>query len=294
MVQHNSLGRKAFVYGNYVLLALIALICIFPLVQVLAISFSSSSAAASGVVKFFPVDFTLDAYKYVAKKPEFIRSFLITLERVALGVSINMLITILIAYPLSKDSSQLRFRTGFVWVFVFTMLFSGGLIPTYVVVKNLHMLNSIWALVIPGAVPIFNVILLLNFFRNIPKELIEASFIDGSSQWNTLWKIVVPVSLPALATITLFATVGHWNSWFDGIIYMNQTDKYPLQSYMQTIIVARDMSNLSADDIMRLKNISDRNIKAAQIFLGALPILLIYPLLQRFFMTGIVLGSVKE
>ncbi|MBO7742708.1 carbohydrate ABC transporter permease [Paenibacillus sp. MWE-103] len=294
MVQRNSPGRTAFVYANYALLVLLGLLCIFPLIQVLAISFSSSSAAASGLVKFFPVDFTFDAYKYVATKPEFIRSFGITLERVVLGVAINMVVTVLLAYPLSKDASQLRFRTGFVWLFVFTMLFNGGLIPTYVVIKNLHMLNSIWALVLPGAVPIFNVILLLNFFRNIPKELLEASYIDGASQWSTLWRIVVPVSLPALATITLFATVGHWNAWFDGIIYMNQPEKYPLQSYMQTIIVARDMSNLSLDDIEKLKNVSDRNIKAAQIFLGSLPILLIYPLLQRFFMTGIVLGSVKE
>ncbi|WP_217594710.1 carbohydrate ABC transporter permease [Cohnella sp. GbtcB17] len=294
MVRRKSPGRTAFIYCNYTLLALLSLLCIFPLIQVLAISFSSSYAAASGLVRFFPVDFTLDAYKYVATKPEFLRSFGITIERVLLGVSINMLVTILVAYPLSKDSSQLRFRTAFVWLFVFTMLFNGGLIPTYVVIKDLHMLNSIWALVLPGALPIFNVILLLNFFRNIPKELLEASFMDGANQWSTLWRIVVPVSLPALATITLFATVGHWNAWFDGIIYMNQPDKYPLQSYMQTIIVARDMSNLSLDDIDKLKNVSDRNIKAAQIFLGALPILLIYPLLQRFFMTGIVMGSVKE
>ncbi|WP_308635489.1 carbohydrate ABC transporter permease [Paenibacillus silvisoli] len=294
MVRNNSFGRYLFQYGNLIFLALLAFLCLFPMLQVLAISFSSSHAAARGAVTFLPVEFTLDAYKYVAEKPEFLRSLLVTVERVVLGTSVNMFLVVLIAYPLSKESSQFRFRTLYVWLFVFTMLFSGGMIPTYLVVKQLHLLNSIWALVLPVAVPIFNVILLLNFFRNIPKELMEASHIDGANHWHTLWKVVIPISLPAIATITLFATVFHWNSWFDGIIYMNSPEKYPLQSYMQTIIVARDMTNLTESEIVSLKNLSDRNVKAAQIFLGALPILLLYPFLQRYFMTGIVMGSVKE
>jgi putative aldouronate transport system permease protein len=181
-VQHrNSLGRMAFLYSNYLFLAILAFLCLFPMIQVLAISFSSSGAAAKGLVKFWPVDFTLDAYKYVAHKPEFIRSFLITIERVLLGTFVNMFLTVLIAYPLSKDSSALRFRTLYVWIFVFTMLFNGGLIPTYILIKDLHLLNSIWALILPSAVPIFNVILLLNFFRNIPKELLEGCDPDLAS-----------------------------------------------------------------------------------------------------------------
>lgn len=293
MLRRNSLGRQVFIYGNGVFLAALAFLCLAPIVQVLAISFSSSAAAGQGLVKLLPVDFTLDAYRYVANKPEFIRSFGVTIQRVLLGTALAMAVTILTAYPLSKEGAQLKFRTLFVWIFVITMLFHGGMIPSYVVVKELHLLNSLWALVLPPAVPIFNVVLLLNFFRSIPKELLEASFIDGSSHWNTLWRVVVPISLPALATITLFTVAFHWNSWFDGIIYMNATEKYPLQSYMQTIIVARDMSNLPMEEINRMSNLSDRNIRAAQIFLGALPILLIYPFLQRYFMAGIVMGSVK-
>lgn len=293
-MQRHSAGRAIFLYGNMAVLGLVGFLCLFPIAQVLAISFSSSHAAAAGVVKFWPVEFTAAAYKYVWEKPEFIRSIGVTFERVALGTTVNMVLTVLIAYPLSKDAKQLRGRTLYVWLFVFTMLFNGGMIPTYVVVKELHLLNSVGALVWPVAVPVFNVILLLNFFRNIPKELLEAAHIDGAGNWSTLWRVAVPVSLPALATITLFATVFHWNSWFDGILYMSKPEKYPLQSYMQTIIVARDLSHLSASELESLKNLSDRNVKAAQIFLGALPILLLYPFLQRYFMSGIVMGSVKE
>lgn len=293
MVQHHSWGRRVFLGCNYLFLTLVAFLCLFPLVQVLAVSLSSSSAASAGLVKLWPVDFTLEAYRYVAHKAEFARSLLVTVKRVALGATVNVFLTILLAYPLSKEAKDFNWRTLYVWLFVFTMLFHGGMIPSYILIKEIGLLDSIWALILPTAVPIFNVVLLLNFFRGLPKELIESSFIDGANHWSALWRIVVPVSLPALATITLFSVVFHWNAWFDGIIYMNSTEKYPLQSYMQTIIVARDLTNLSADDLTDLKHISDRTVKAAQIFLGALPILCLYPFLQRYFMSGIVMGSVK-
>ncbi|TMY87285.1 carbohydrate ABC transporter permease, partial [Klebsiella pneumoniae] len=175
-----------------------------------------------------------------------------------------------------------------------TMLFHGGLIPLYMTVKYTGIMNTLWALVLPNAVPVFNVVLLLNFFRGLPKELEEAAFMDGAGHWTTLWRVMVPLSAPALATITLFATVGHWNAWFDGLIFMNSPDNYPLQSYLQTVVINRDLSLVSSSDLKALAEVSDRTAKAAQIFLGALPILLVYPFLQRFFMKGIVLGSVKE
>ncbi|HZG86279.1 carbohydrate ABC transporter permease [Paenibacillus sp.] len=294
MVEHVSWGRRAFVVFNYTFLSLVSLACVLPLIHVLAISFSSSEAAAAGLVKLWPVGFTVKSYAYVAQQKAFLASFLVTLQRVAVGVTLNMLMTILIAYPLSKESSVFRPRTAYAWAFVVTILFNGGLIPTYMVVKYTGIMDTIWALVLPTAVPVFNVILMLNFFRNLPKEMEEAAFMDGAGQWRTLWNVYLPMSLPSLATVTLFATVAHWNSWFDGLIFMNRPEHYPLQSYMQTVIIQQDLSALAASDLDALSQVSTRTVKAAQIFLGALPVLLVYPFLQRFFISGIVLGSVKE
>ncbi|WP_462409412.1 carbohydrate ABC transporter permease [Neobacillus sp. Marseille-QA0830] len=291
MVTRNSLGRKLFVIFNYTFLILVSLVCIFPLVHTLAMSLSSNAAAAAGKVKLLPIDFTFASYEYVLNQSAFFKSILVTLKRVAIGVPLNMILTILAAYPLSKN---FRGRTVYVWIFVLTMLFNGGLIPTYMVVKYTGLLDSIWSLVLPGAVPVFNVILLLNFFRGLPKELEEAALIDGAGHWTIMWKIYVPLSLPALATTTLFAAVGHWNSWFDGLIFMSSPDHYPLQSYLQTIVVQTDIMNLANTDLNQLLEVNNQTAKAAQIFVGALPILIVYPFLQRYFMKGIVLGSVKE
>ncbi|WP_419872332.1 carbohydrate ABC transporter permease [Candidatus Pristimantibacillus sp. PTI5] len=294
MVERLTLSRRLFVGFNYVFLTLLGVLCILPLVHVLAVSFSSSSAASAGYVKLWPVDFTLESYKYVLGKEEFFQSILMTLKRVAAGLIINMVLTVLVAYPLSKEVQKFRGRTIYAWVFVFTMLFNGGLIPLYMTVKYTGMLDSVWALVLPQAVPIFNMILLLNFFRGLPKELEEAAFMDGAGHWTTLWKIFVPLSAPALATITMFTMVFHWNSWFDGLIFMNSPDNYPLQSYLQTVVIQQNFTSASLETIAELQKISDRTFKSAQIFLGSLPILLVYPFLQRFFLKGIVLGSVKE
>jgi putative aldouronate transport system permease protein len=294
MVERSTLSRKMFIGFNYIFLAFLSVLCIIPLVHVLAVSFSSSSAAAAGYVKLWPVQFTLESYKYVLGKEEFFQSILMTLKRVLVGLTINMVLTILVAYPLSKEVNKFRGRTIYAWIFVFTMLFNGGLIPLYMMVKYTGILDSVWALVLPQAVPIFNMILLLNFFRGLPKELEEAAFMDGAGHWKTLWRIYVPLSAPALATITLFTMVFHWNSWFDGLIFMNSPKNYPLQSYLQTVVIQQNFNNASLETIAQLSKISDRTFKSAQIFLGSLPILLVYPFLQRFFMKGIVLGSVKE
>jgi len=294
VVERYSLSRSVFVGFNYAFLTALSFLCLFPIVHVLAVSFSSSEAAAGGFVKLWPVGFTTASYEYVLMRGEFVDALLVTLQRVGLGVSVNMFLTILVAYPLAKEAAAFRSRTAYAWIFVVTILFNGGLIPIYMTVKYTGLLDTIWALVLPGAVPVFNIILLLNFFRSLPKELEEAAFMDGAGQWTTMWRIFVPLSLPALATITLFATVNHWNSWFDGLIFMNRPEHYPLQSYLQTVVVQQDLSDLASQDLDLLAEINDRTFKAAQIFLGALPILLVYPFLQRYFVKGIVLGSVKE
>lgn len=288
-----SKGRLVFLIINYTLLALAALLCILPLINVLSISFSSKTAAAGGFVKLWPVDFTLSSYQYALSKPEFLQGFLVSVKRVALGYILSMGLTILTAYPLAKEKLAFRYRHIYAWFFIVTMLFGGGLIPTYMTIKEFGLLDSIWALVLPGAVPVFNVILLMNFFRNLPKEIEEAALIDGAGQWRILVGIFIPLSLPAIATITLFTVVHHWNSWFDGLIYMNSPKNYPLQSYLQTIIITPDLNAVSGNELVNMSEVSDRTFKAAQVFLASLPVLIIYPFLQKYFMKGLVMGSVK-
>jgi putative aldouronate transport system permease protein len=295
MVQQNTLSSRITMFSIYALLALLAIVCVIPLINVLALSFSSNGAIQSGKVTLWPVEFTLDAYHFVSKKRDFLLSIWVSFQRVGLGLFVNMLLTITVAYPLSKEVAHFRLRTVYVWIFVFTMIFSGGLVPSYIVIKELGMLDSLWALVLPGAVPIFNVILMLNFFRALPKELMESAFIDGAGHWKFLWRIVVPLSIPSIATVGLFTIVGHWNEWFSGIIYMNDPKHYPLASYLQTVVVQLDLAKIKdLNDATEMMKLNNRAVRAAQIFLGALPIFLIYPFLQRYFMAGIVLGSVKE
>jgi putative aldouronate transport system permease protein len=178
------------------------------------------------------------------------------------------------------------------WIFLFALLFSGGLIPTFLIVRGLGLMDSIWALVLPGALQIFSLFLLMNFFREVPRELEEAAIIDGANHWQILVHIFLPISLPALATLTLFAAVGHWNAWFDGAIYMTRAEYYPLQTFLRTIVVQLDLSRLGVDP-RDLETLSNRSIKAAQIMVTIVPILVVYPLLQRYFISGIKLGAVK-
>jgi putative aldouronate transport system permease protein len=278
---------------NTCFLILAGLICLIPMIHIAAVSFSSSAAAATGKVTLWPLDFSLNSYDYVAKRAAFWRSMGVSVQRIVLGGSINLLLVILTAYPLSKERSEFGARTFFAWAFFITMLFGGGLIPWYMVIKQFGLIDKIWALVLPGAVPVFSMILMLNFFRQVPKDLAEAAEIDGAGHWMTLFRIYVPVSKPALATILLFALVGHWNSWFDGLILMNNPNNYPLQSYIQTIVVQRTYSQLTREEIEQLATISDKTLRSAQIFIGSIPIVLVYPFLQKYFVKGIVLGGVK-
>ncbi|MFE0555468.1 carbohydrate ABC transporter permease [Paenibacillus sp. NPDC058910] len=294
MIIKPSLGRRAFLVSNLIILAFISFLCLMPIIHILAISFSSGSAAAAGKVALWPVEFTTAAYDNVFGKPEYVRAFGISIQRVVVGTALSMLLTIVTAYPLSKDRHSFRLRTVYAWIFVFTILFNGGLIPTYLTIKSLGLIDSLGALVFPMAINVFNVILLLNFYRNLPRELEDASRIDGAGHFSTLWKIYVPLSLPALATTGLFTMVGHWNSWFDGMLYMNHPENYPLQTFLQTVIIKMDFRFLKSENVELMLQLSDRTSRAAQIFVAAFPILIVYPFLQRFFIKGIVMGSVKE
>lgn len=288
-------ARRVFMVCNYVILTITAACCLLPFINLLAVSFSESSAVAAGDVTFWPVGFTLDSYKFVASSDKFLRAFVISIIRVILGVAVNMLMMVITAYTLSRDNKQLAGRNIYAWFFVITILVGGGLIPTYLVIVKTGLINSIWALILPGALPVYNMVILLNFFRELPKELEEAARIDGASFWSVLWKIILPVSKPALATVGLFCIVSHWNSWFDGLIYMNTPRMYPLQSYLQTMIMnPEQMLQAAGSDYTKLlAMVNARTSRAAQLFLGALPILCVYPFLQKYFTTGLVMGSVK-
>lgn len=290
---HKSFGYKIFSVFNYMLLAIIAALCITPMIHILAVSFSGKAPASANLVGLWPIDFTFEAYNKTFANGNFLGALLISMKRTVLGTIISMAVVMLTAYPLSKDEAKFRGRSGYTWFFVFTMLFGGGLIPNYILIQKLHLMNTIWALVLPGAVNVWNMVLLLNFYRNVPKELEEAAFIDGAGHLQTLWHVYLPVSMPAIATLSLFSMVGHWNSWFDGLIYMSKISNYPLSTLLQTIVVQHDFSKMNVD-ASQLENISQRTVQAAQIFIGALPILLVYPFLQRYFVKGIVLGAVKE
>ncbi len=294
-MNRSSWPEKTFTVFNYIFLICFALLCIAPLVHILALSFSSSAAISAGEVFFIPKKFTMAAYDYCLKKQEFLRSLMVSAERILLGIPVNMILTILAAYPLSKEGKTFKGRTLYAWIFVFTILFGGGLIPTFMVVYKTGLIDKIWSLVLPGAVPVFNIVLLLNFFRSIPKEMEEAAKMDGAGHWTILWRVYVPLSAAALSTIALFSFIGHWNSWFDGIIYMNSNKNYPLQSYLQVLVIKMDLSSVSHDKtVLDYNKLSNNNLRASQVILGTIPIFLVYPFLQRYFATGITLGSVKE
>ena len=292
-----TIGRRPlerfFTLLIYAVLSALSLLCLLPLVHVLAVSLSSSAPAAAGKVTFWPIDFTWQSYIYILERPAFLRAMGISVERVLLSVVISMSITVLAAYPLSKEQRHFSFRTAYAWIFVFTILFHGGLIPWYMTIRNVGLIDTIWALVLPSAVSVFNVVVLLNFFRGLPRELEEAAMVDGATHWIILFRLFIPMSMPAIATLTLFTIVSNWNAWFDGLILMNMPEHYPLSTYVQLAIIGRELDNVSAMEAALLMSISERTLKSAQIFAGALPVLIVYPFLQRYFVKGIVLGSVK-
>ncbi|GAB1154373.1 carbohydrate ABC transporter permease [Paenibacillus illinoisensis] len=281
----------------YAIVIMLALACLLPLWNIVAISFSSSEAVSANAVGLVPVNFTTAAYSKIIDDAQFWRSFGISVLRVALALVLNMILIILMAYPLSKSKREFKGRNIYMNIMIFAMLFSGGMIPSYLLIKNLDMLNTIWALVLPGAVPIFSVILVMNFFSAVPKALEEAAFIDGANPLQVLFKVYVPVSIPALATVALFSIVGTWNDFFSGLIYMTKVSNYPLMTYIQSLNVnIADLlqAGTNSSELSNLSEISNKNLNAAKIVVAVIPLLLIYPLLQKYFVTGIVVGSVKE
>lgn len=292
MVQERTLGTRLGTLLNYLGLGTFALLCVLPMLHILAVSFSDRAASAGGFVALWPIGFNTVSYQKVFGGGAFLNSMGVSVLRTVGGTALMMALTILTAYPLSRSGRELRGRDLFLWVLIFAMLFNGGIIPLFLVVRNLGLLNTIWSLILPAALPIFNIIMMMNFFRDIPQELDDAAVIDGASHWQRLWRIYLPLSLPGIATLTLFCAVFHWNSWFDGMIYMTRGENYPLQTFLRSVVIQLDVTSVIRDP-SDFSQFSDRSVRAAQIFVTTLPILLVYPFLQRYFISGIKLGSIK-
>lgn len=293
MVEERSFLSRVFNGFNVLLLILITILCLLPVWYTLVISLSDKAAVSAGQVFIWPKGFTLASYEAIIDDGQFFRSFFISVQRVVLGASITLFVVLLMAYPLSKTSKEFAPRNILMWLLIFSMLFSGGLVPWYMTMRSLGMINNIWGLVLGGGLPVFNVILVMNFFRNMPKEIEESALIDGAGPWRILFGIILPLSMPVLATILVFTIVYHWNEFFQALVLMTKNENYPLQSYIRQVAVVVDLSKLDVESVKRSVGLSNQTLNAAKIFISMLPLLIIYPFLQKYFVKGITLGSVK-
>lgn len=294
----DSPSRKVFTVVNLIVLIGWCVLCILPFIHLLAVSLSSQSAVVAGMVSFMPVDLTLNSYRYLVRQSAFFTAFGYSVLRVAVGASLSMLVTILAAYPLAFARKTMRGSRAYVVLILACMFFSGGMIPTFIVVTKLGLYDTLFALILPTAMSPFNLILVVNFFRNVPKEMLEAASIEGAGDYRLLFTMVVPVSMPIIATIALLCVVGQWNAWFDGYLYMSM-EKWPLQTYIYHQMEAMkslqlNRGNMGAEEIEMLAQSNDLTLRAAQIFIAMIPVLCVYPFAQKYFVQGILLGSVKE
>lgn len=297
MVENKSLHSRVRIGVIYAIVILLGFSCLLPLLNILAISLSGSAAVSANRVGILPVDFTWTAYRKILSDEQFWRSFGISVVRVILALCLNLAVTVPMAYAMTKNKREFRARNVYMNLLIFAMLFNGGMIPTYILVRNLGLLNSIWSLVLPGALPIFNVILLMNFFLGVPKSLEEAALIDGATPFQVLLRVMIPCATPCLATVSLFSIVGSWNDFFSGLIYMQKVENYPIMTYIQSLNVDIQellKSGASSNALENVTELSNRNLNAAKIVVAVIPLLLIYPILQKYLITGMVMGSVKE
>jgi multiple sugar transport system permease protein/putative aldouronate transport system permease protein len=294
MVQTRTFGERVFNIINITVLSILAFSCLYPLWYSLVLSLSNNAAANAGLVTVYPIGFTFSAYQEIMRESAFFNSFWISIKRTFLGTAVTLIMLITMAYPLSKTKGEFRPRDFVMWIVVFCMLFSGGTIPWFITVKNYGLIDSIWGLVLGGSLPVFYLILMVNFFRSIPSDLEEAAVVDGAGPWMILFLIVVPCSIPVIATIVLFTGVHHWNEFFQGLVLTTSEKYYPLQTYIRQIIVNIQTTTIDRDMLERLSRLSNRSLNAAKVFIAIIPMLIVYPFLQRYFISGIMLGAVKE
>jgi ABC-type sugar transport system, permease component len=290
----NAKGDRVFSFIVYLYLAIILVIVLYPIIFILSSSFSAKDAVTAGEVVLFPVGFSLEGYKAVFDEPAFLHAFMRSVGYTVVGTLINVVITILAAYPLARK--DLKGRGLFMLLFAFTMFFQGGLIPTYLVVKGVGLLNSPWALWLPVALSIWNMIITRTYFQTtIPHDLLEAAQMDGCNDYTFLWKIVLPLSGPIIAVISLFYAVEHWNQYFNALLYLNKPDLYPLQLVLREILVRSQMSTDymgETADAAKMLGLAEL-LKYCLIVVSTLPMMIVYPFVQRFFVKGVMIGALK-
>ena len=295
MVENKTIGARVANAIILVVLAIIALSCLYPLWYTLCLSISNKAAVDAGWVTLYPIGFSLANYKKIVVDATFANSVWISVRRVIIGTPLTLIICVLVAYPISKSSKAFRGKNFVLWTLLFCMLFGAGLVPWYIAMVKLKMMNNMWGLILSMGVPIYYVILIMNFFRNIPKELEEAAIVDGAGQWRLLLNIVLPCSIPVLATITLFVGVNYWNEYYNGMLLSTGEKFYPLMTYIKSLMIPmQNTTRLTPEQMRERALLSNSGLDAAKVFVALIPMLIVYPWLQKYFISGIMIGSVKE
>ncbi|KRG14392.1 carbohydrate ABC transporter permease [Lederbergia galactosidilytica] len=288
---HRTKGERIFEIVNAVVLALIAATMLFPMFYIFVVSFSSMKDVMQSDLLLWPKEWVTDAYRYILSSDSFLRSIVVTIFVTVIGTLVNLLFTSTMAYSLSRPIIGQRF---FMFMVLFSFLFSAGMIPTYLVVKETKLLDSLWALILPVAISPFNLIVMRQFFKSIPEELNEAAILDGATYMQIYRRIILPLSKPALAAFGLFYAVSHWNTYFTGILYLNDPAKWPIQVVLrQIVIVNKPDAALGTSQMLTEVQPPPDTVQMAAILLATLPILVVYPFLQRHFAKGVMLGSIK-
>lgn len=295
MVENKTAKAKIANAVIIVLLAAAALSCLYPLWYTFCLSISKKSAVDAGWITLYPMGFSLANYEKIVSDSVFLNSVWISVRRVLVGTPVTLAVIVLVAYPISKTSKAFRGRNFVIWLLIFCMLFSAGLVPWYISMVKLKMVNNFWGLIFSTGLPIYYVILVMNFFRNIPKELEEAATVDGAGPWRLLWNVVLPCSLPVLATITLFVGVNYWNEYYNGMLLSTSDAYYPLMTYIKSLVIPMNSTaTMTPEQLKKIAKLSNAGLDAAKVFVAMVPLLVVYPWLQKYFISGIMIGSVKE
>ncbi|WZL78730.1 carbohydrate ABC transporter permease [Eubacteriales bacterium mix99] len=289
-----SKGDRTYYTIVNVIMLLLLVIVAYPLVYIISASFSSPSAVASGRVVLWPVDFSLEGYQAVFRNKDIVGGYLNTFFYTFAGTALNVIMTMIGAYPLSRK--DLKGRDFFMLLFTFTMIFSGGMIPGYILMQQLHLINTPWVMIVPGAISVYNLIITRTFIQStIPSDLLDASQIDGCSDTRYFFSIVLPLSKSILATITLFYAVGHWNAYFNAFLYLNDRKLFPLQIILREILIANtiDASQVVDPELEQAKQGMADLLKYSLIVVSSLPVMIMYPFVQKYFVKGVMIGAIK-
>ncbi|MEK4041039.1 carbohydrate ABC transporter permease [Paenibacillus sp. FSL L8-0493] len=284
-------GRLFDVF-NYIFLMLVGCLMVFPLLHVLAKSFSSTHAINAGEVKLFPsVDWTLMNYQVILGDTSIWRAFMVSIFITVVGTVINLILTASLAYPLSR--SEYSMRKGVLILILITMIFHAPLIPNYMVIKNLHLIDSLWVLIIPSAISAYNLFIMRSFFSALPTELIDSARMDGAGELRTMWSVILPLSKPVMATMGLFYAVSHWNSYSSALYFINTRALYPLQLRLREIVLSNDLGQ-AGSLLENVNEVSPAGVQMAVIVVSVIPIIIVYPFLQKYFIKGMLIGSIKS